>query len=102
MPWSTVYYHFRKFRVDWLWHLILRTLHAAERKRTGRNLEPSAAILDSRSVKTVEESAAIMGYDPHKKIGGHKRHLLVDTIGLPLSIALPPPMCEISTGLVSF
>jgi putative transposase len=63
-PWSTVYYHFRRFRLDGLWHLVLRSLHAAERKRAGRNPEPSAATVDSQSVKTVEESAAIKGYDP--------------------------------------
>ena len=89
-PWSTVYYHFRRLRLNGLWHLVLRALHAAERKRAGRNPEPSAAIVDSQSVKTVEESAGIKGYDPHKKVGGRKRHLLVDTLGLPLSIYVTP------------
>ncbi len=58
-------------------------MHAAERKRAGRNPEPSAAIVLSQSVKTVEKLAAIKGYDFHKKGGGRKRHLLVDTLGLP-------------------
>ena len=89
-PWSTVYYHFRRFRLNGLWHLILRALRAADRKRVGRNPEPSAAILDSQSVKTTEESAHPSGYDPHKKVGGRKRHLLVDTMGLPLSICVTP------------
>jgi transposase len=61
-----------------------------QRKRVGRNPEPSAAILDSQSVKTTEESAHPSGYDPHKKVGGRKRHLLVDTMGLPLSICVTP------------
>jgi putative transposase len=47
-------------------------------------------LVDSQSVKTVEESAGIKGYDRHKKIGGRKRHLLVDTMGLPLSICVTP------------
>ena len=89
-PWSTVYYHFRRFRLNGLWHLVLRALHAAERKRVGRDPQPSAAIVDSQSVKTVEESAGIKGYDPHKKVGGCKRHLLVDTLGVPLSIYVTP------------
>ncbi len=47
-------------------------------------------IVDSQSIKTVEESAGIKGYDPHRKVGGRKRHLLVDTLGLPLSIYVTP------------
>ena len=42
--------------------------------------------MDAQSVKTVEESARGSGYDGHKRIKGRKRHLLVDTLGLPLSI----------------
>jgi len=86
-PWSTVYYHFRRFRSSGLWSLILKGLHAAERKRAGKDPQPTtAAIMDSQSVKTVEESAYPSGYDAHKDVKGRKRHLLVDTSGLPLSI----------------
>jgi putative transposase len=85
-PWSTVYYHFRRFRSSGLWSLILKGLHAAERKRAGKDPQPTAAIMDSQSVKTVEESAHPSGYDAHKNLKGRKRHLLVDTLGLPLSI----------------
>ena len=57
------------------------------RTRTWRSgPEPSAAIMDAQSVKTVEESAGISGYDGHKRVRGRKRQLLVDTLGLPLSI----------------
>ncbi len=69
-----------------MWSLILKALHAAERKRAGKDPQPTAAILDSQSVKTVEESAHPSGYDAHKDVKGRKRHLLVDTLGLPLSI----------------
>lgn len=41
-------------------------------------------------MKTVEESAGICGYDAHKCVKGRKRHLLVDTLGLPLSIYVTP------------
>ena len=85
-PWSTVYYHFRRFRLKGLWSLILKVVHAAERKRVGKDPRPTAAIMDSQSVKTVEESAHPSGYDAHKNIKGRKRHLLVDTLGLPLSV----------------
>jgi putative transposase len=42
--------------------------------------------VDSQSVKTTEESACPSGYDAHKNVKGRKRHLLVDTLGLPLSV----------------
>ncbi len=46
--------------------------------------------MDSQSVKTVEESAHIRGYDAHKCVKGRKRHFLVDTLGLPLSVYVTP------------
>jgi putative transposase len=41
-------------------------------------------MMDSQSVKTVEESARIRGFDAHTCVKGRKRHLLVDTLGLPI------------------
>ena len=87
-PWQAVYYYFRRFRLDGQWAGILAALRRAERVRVGRDPQPSAAIMDARSVKTVEESASISGYDGHKRVKGRKRHLLVDTLGLPLSISV--------------
>ncbi len=52
----------------------------------GKDPQPTAAIMDSQSVKTVEESAHPSGYDAHKNVKGRKRHLLVDTLGLLLSV----------------
>jgi putative transposase len=69
-----------------LWSLILKALHADERNRAGNDPQPTAAIIDSQSVKTIEESAHPSGYDAHKNLKGRKRHLLVDTLGLPLSV----------------
>ena len=69
-----------------MWSLILEALRAAERKRMGKDPQPTAAIMDSQSVKTTEESAHPSGYDAHKNVKGRKRHLLVDTLGLPLSV----------------
>ena len=89
-PWQTVYYHFRRFRLSGVWHRTLMALRMAERRRVGRHPHRTAAIMDAQSVKTVEESARISGYDAHKRVKGRKRHLLVDTLGLPLSIYVTP------------
>jgi putative transposase len=73
-----------------LWTHLWRELRTAERRRVGKDAHPSAAIMDSQSVKTVEESARIRGFDAHKRVKGRKRHLLVDTLGIPLSYYVAP------------
>jgi transposase len=71
-PWQTVYYHIRRFRLSGMWHLILTSLRTAEQQRVGRDTQPTAAIIDAQSVKTIEESALISGYDGHKNVKGRK------------------------------
>jgi len=90
LAWQTVYYHFRQFSRTGLWTHLWRGLHEAERRRVGKDPHPSATIMDSQSVKTVEESAHIRGFDAHKCVKGRKRHLLVDTLGLPISVYVTP------------
>ncbi len=53
----------------------------------GKDPEPSAAIMDSQSVKTTESSGS-RGYDAGKKVNGIKRHILVDTLGLILKVVV--------------
>lgn len=89
-PWQTVFYHFRRFCLKGICHRLYSVLHRAERERVGRHPDPSAAIMDSQSVKTVEESACLRGYDAHKCVKGRKRHLLVDTLGLPIASYVTP------------
>ena len=98
-PWQTVFYHFRRFRLSGMWHRIFVILREAERKRVGKDPNASAAIMDSQSIKTTEEcrtpnsggyDAHGNGYDAHKNVKGRKRHLLVDTLGLPLSVYVSP------------
>lgn len=53
----------------------------------GRDVEPSAGIIDSQTVKTTEKGG-VKGYDAGKKINGRKRHILVDTMGLILVVVV--------------
>ncbi|MFQ5436493.1 MAG: IS5 family transposase [Anaerolineae bacterium] len=84
-PWQTVYYHFRKWRKTGLWERINTALREEVRQSEGRDKTPSAAIIDSQSVK-VSAVKGERGYDAGKQINGRKRHLLVDTIGLILCV----------------
>jgi len=89
-PWQTAYTTFRQWRRHGIWQRIHKVLRRTVRVRAGRDPEPSAAIMDSQSVQTTEESGVIKGYDGGKQVKGRKRHLLVDTLGLLLSVYVTP------------
>jgi putative transposase len=81
-----------------LWQRILVVLRRATREKEGRDPEPSAAIMDSQSVRIAEESGSIKGYDAGKKVNGRKRHLLVDTSGLLLAGRVTPAHASDNRG----
>lgn len=85
--WQTVYHYFRLWTGNGLWARVHDELRKAVRRKLGREEAPSAAILDSQSVKTAEE-AKERGFDAGKEVKGRKRHLPVDTLGLILVICI--------------
>ena len=84
-PWQSVYHYFRLWRIDGKWERLNTALRESLRTKQGRHKQPSAAVLDSQSVKTVEGGQE-RGYDAGKNVTGRKRHLIVDTLGLVLLV----------------
>lgn len=98
-PWPTVYYWFRRLSADGTWERVNHTLVMAARQRGGRDASPTAAIIDSQSVKATE-AAGPRGYDAGKKIMGCKRHILTDTEGHLLSAVVHEACIQDRDGAV--
>jgi transposase len=89
--WDRVYAFYRRWRDQGLIAEFHDRLRGQVRASQGRDAEPTAAIIDSQSVKgAASVPAASRGFDGGKKINGRKRHVIVDTLGLLLMVLVTP------------
>ena len=96
-PHQTVYRWFTRFRDDRTWDRLNHQLVMQDRERVGREASPSAAVIDSQSVKTTEAGGP-SGYDAGKQINGRKRHAMVDTDGRGLKLQVHPASVQDRTA----
>ena len=88
-PWGTVYGYFAAWRDDGTLARLHDALRAQVRAAAGRDAEPTAAVIDSQSVRAADTvPKASRGWDNAKKVNGRKRHIAVDTTGLLLAVVI--------------
>ena len=88
--WQSVYYYHRKWSLDGTSKLIMSALSSMERLECGRRDTPSLLAVDSQSVKAAPCVKEGRGIDGNKKVNGRKRHIAVDTMGLPWAVHVGP------------
>ena len=96
----TIYGYFRRWRREGVWERLMTTLRHWERQGQGRLPEPSAACVDSPSIKTATQGTDV-GFDGHKKVKGRTRHILVDPLGLLVAVVGTAANTDDRQGLVA-
>jgi transposase len=90
-PWRTIYGLYQRWNATGATVALHDALRAAARQAAGRNAEPTAAVIDSQSVRAAATvPRASRGWDNAKKVNGRKRHIAVDTSGLLLEVLVTP------------
>ena len=88
-PWLTVHKSFSRWAAQGKFEQLQQRLREQWRQRIERNVQPSAAIIDSQSTRSSAQGGE-SGFDAGKKVKGRKRHLVVDTLGLLLAVTVTP------------
>ena len=93
-PWAAVYQQAQRWIAAGCFEALAHDLRAVLRVAAGRNEEPSAAIFDSRTLRSTPESGTRAGYDGAKRKRGSKLHLAVDTLGHLLALHVTPASAD--------
>jgi len=97
--WNTIYSYFRRWCQDGVWAQLMEAVRQLERRRQGRQAEPSAGSVDSQSIKTATQITEV-GFDGGKLVKGRKRHVLVDTLGLLIAVVVTAANTDDRLGLL--
>jgi transposase len=89
-PWAAVYQQAQRWIAAGVFEAMVHDLRVILRHAGMRNPEPTAAVLDSRTVQSTPESGARAGYDGYKRKNGSKVHMAVDTLGHLLALHISP------------
>ena len=89
-PWAAVYQQAQRWLAAGCFEHLANDLRAVLRMAAGRKAEPSAAVLDSRTLRSTPESGQRAGYDGHKRKKGSKLHMAVDTLGHLIALHVTP------------
>jgi transposase len=89
-PWPAIYQQTQRWLAAGVFEQIVHDLRMLLRLAQGRSADPSAVILDGRTLQSTPESGARAGYDGHKRRKGSKVHLAVDTLGHLLALHVTP------------
>lgn len=89
VAYTTVFCYFSDWTKQGVWEAIVERLRSRVRRAHGKQPAPRMAVVDSQSVPT-DDQRGPRGYDGGKKVKGRKRHLLIDSLGLPLEVAVTP------------
>jgi transposase len=93
-PWAAVYQQAQRWLAAGCFEALAEDLRAVLRRAAGRTAQPSAAILDSRTLRSSPESGERAGYDGAKRKNGSKLHLAVDTLGYLLALHVTPASAD--------
>src|SRR5262245_10959728 len=89
-PWPAVYQQAQRWFGAGCFEAMVADLRAILRVKEGRKKQPTAAVIDSRTVRSTPESGHRAGYDGHKRTNGSKVHVAVDTLGQLLALMVTP------------
>jgi transposase len=88
--WEAVYQQTQRWLKAGAFEAIVHDLRELLRLAQGRNAQPSAVVLDARTLQSTPESGSRAGYDGHKRKKGSKTHIAVDTLGHLLAMSVTP------------